>query len=320
MQLQWPKFGQYCETSGKSGEAPDMPEVQELVDLYRAWRASATSEERSRIWHRMLEIHAEQQFTIGVITGVPQPVVVRKTLMNVPEQGLYNWDPGAFFGMYHPDTFWFTIGQTPHAPLHVPARADHDPDAARDQLRHLRHHPAAAGGLPLQPDRRAAKPGRQGGGREGEFLRKQYGLDKPFLEQYGIWIGVWPGERGFSGLLQGDFGWSFEYDMPVKNVVGDRLVLSVILNFSVILFTWAVAFPIGVYAATHQYSWGDHGLTFLGYLGLATPNFLLALVLMYFANVQFGAVDRRHHGPGVPRPALELGQGRARCSSTCGSR
>jgi peptide/nickel transport system permease protein len=123
---------------------------------------------------------------------------------------------------------------------------------------------------------------------KAEFLRKQYGLDKPFVEQYAVWVGIWPGEQGFSGLLQGDWGWSFEYDMPVKRVVGDRLLLSFVLNFSVILFTWAVAFPIGVYAATHQYSWGDHGLTFVGYVGLATPNFLLALVLMYFANVQFG--------------------------------
>jgi len=121
-----------------------------------------------------------------------------------------------------------------------------------------------------------------------DFLRKQYGLDKPFIEQYAVWVGLWPTERGFSGLLQGDLGWSFEHDLPVRDVVGDRLFLSFILNFSVILFTWAVAFPIGVYAATHQYSWGDHGLTFLGYIGLATPNFLLALVLMYFANVQFG--------------------------------
>ena len=134
--------------------------------------------------------------------------------------------------------------------------------------------------LQSQGDRAAAE--------KAEFLRKQYGLDKPFLVQYGVWVGVLPGERGFSGLLQGDWGWSFEHDMPVKAVVGDRLFLSFVLNFSVILFTWAVAFPIGVYAATHQYSWGDHGLTFLGYLGLATPNFLLALVLMYFANVQFG--------------------------------
>ena len=121
-----------------------------------------------------------------------------------------------------------------------------------------------------------------------EFLRKQYGLDKPFLEQYAVWAGIWPTERGFSGLLQGDWGWSFEYDLPVSQVVGDRMLLSFILNFTVILFTWAVAFPIGVYAATHQYSWGDHGLTLLGYVGLATPNFLFALLLMYFANVEFG--------------------------------
>ena len=121
-----------------------------------------------------------------------------------------------------------------------------------------------------------------------EFLRKQYGLDKPFIEQYAVWVGVWPGTQGFSGLIQGDWGWSFEYDLPVKEVVGDRLLLSFILNFSIILFTWAVAFPIGAYVATHQYSWSDYGLTLLGYVGLATPNFLFALVLMYFANVQFG--------------------------------
>ena len=120
------------------------------------------------------------------------------------------------------------------------------------------------------------------------FLRKQYGLDKPFLEQYAVWVGLWKTERGFSGLLQGDWGWSFEYDMPVSKVIGDRMLLSFILNVTVILFTWTVAFPIGVYAATHQYSWGDHGLTLLGYVGLATPNFLFALVLMYFANVEFG--------------------------------
>jgi peptide/nickel transport system permease protein len=123
---------------------------------------------------------------------------------------------------------------------------------------------------------------------KAEFLREQYGLDKPFIEQYATWVGIWPGARGYSGLIQGDWGWSFEYDLPVKDVVGDRLMLSFILNFTTILFTWAVAFPIGVYTAVRQYSWADHSLTFLGYVGLATPNFLFALVLMYFANVQFG--------------------------------
>lgn len=121
-----------------------------------------------------------------------------------------------------------------------------------------------------------------------QFLRAQYGLDRPMIEQYASWVGLWPGSQGFSGLLQGNWGWSFEHDLPVNEVIGDRLLLSFILNFTVILFTWIVAFPIGAYAATNQYSWGDYGLTFLGYIGLATPNFLLALVLMYFANVQFG--------------------------------
>jgi peptide/nickel transport system substrate-binding protein len=106
-QLQWPKFGQHFETSGKSGEAPDMPEVAELLKLNAAWRAATTREERTKIWHRMLAIHSEQQYVIGVVNGVSQPVVVRNTLKNVPEKGIYNWDPGAFFGIYRPDTFWF---------------------------------------------------------------------------------------------------------------------------------------------------------------------------------------------------------------------
>jgi len=107
MQLQWPKFGQYLETGGKSGEPVDIPEAKELARLYKVWLEAATRQERERAWHAMLELHAEQQLTIGVVSGVPQPVVARDTLMNVPEQGFYNWDPGAFFGIYRPDTFWF---------------------------------------------------------------------------------------------------------------------------------------------------------------------------------------------------------------------
>ncbi len=106
-QLQWPKFGQYFETSGKTGERPDMPRVVELAKLRTDWRAAVTQVERAAIWHRMLDIHASEQFTIGVISGVPQPVIVRETLRNVPDKAIYNWDPGAFFGIYSPDTFWF---------------------------------------------------------------------------------------------------------------------------------------------------------------------------------------------------------------------
>ena len=106
-QLQWPKFGQFHETAGKAGLTPDIPEAVELVKLSAAWRAANTRAEREKVWHQMLAIHADQQFTIGVISAVPQPVLVRTTLMNVPEKGFYNWDPGAFFGIYHPDSFWF---------------------------------------------------------------------------------------------------------------------------------------------------------------------------------------------------------------------
>jgi len=105
-QLQWPKFGQYFETSGKSGEAPNIDEVTELMKLHKAWR-TASREERTKIWHKMLGIHCEQQFVIGVVSGVSQPVVVRNTLRNVPEKGLYNWEPGALLGIHRPDTFWF---------------------------------------------------------------------------------------------------------------------------------------------------------------------------------------------------------------------
>ena len=111
------------------------------------------------------------------------------------------------------------------------------------------------------------------------FLREQYGLDKPIHLQYLHW--VW-------GMLHGDFGYSFEYNLPVTDLVGDRLFLTIIISVFTILFTWLIAFPIGIYSATHQYSWGDYGLSFVGFIGLATPNFLLALVMLYLANVWFG--------------------------------
>lgn len=110
-------------------------------------------------------------------------------------------------------------------------------------------------------------------------LRAEYGFDKPAYIRYFYWVG---------GMLHGDFGYSFEYELPVSDVVGDRLWLTVLVSFVTIIFTWLIAFPIGMYSATHQYSWGDYGLTFLGLIGIAIPNFMLALILMYFANIWFG--------------------------------
>ncbi len=112
-----------------------------------------------------------------------------------------------------------------------------------------------------------------------EFLKKEYHFDKPPVERYFYWL---------FDFVRGDFGYSFEYQLPVRDVIGDKLLLTILISTLTILFTWAIAFPIGIYSATHQYSWGDYGLTFLGLLGIAMPHFLLALVVMYFANVWFG--------------------------------
>jgi len=125
-----------------------------------------------------------------------------------------------------------------------------------------------------------------------EFLRQTYGLDLPFYLQYLKWAG---------GLLQGNLGFSFEHQMPVSEVVGDRLSLTVVVSLASILFVWVVSFPIAVYSAVRQYSIGDYLFTFLGYIGLATPSFLLALILLYFAKEYFdlsigGLMDPQYMG------------------------
>jgi peptide/nickel transport system substrate-binding protein len=106
MGLQWPKWGQYYETSGQAGEAPDMDAGKRLTELHDKWVHAKSRDERAEIWREMLAIHADQQLTIGVVSQVKQPIVVLNRVHNVPKEGVYNWDPGAQFGCYRPDTFW----------------------------------------------------------------------------------------------------------------------------------------------------------------------------------------------------------------------
>jgi len=106
-QYHWPKWGQFRQTRGGAGEAPDLPPAQSLLELLGTWQNARDRAGRTDAWRRILEIHADQVFTIGIVAGVQQPVVVRNTLRNVPREALFNWDPGAFFGMYRPDLFWF---------------------------------------------------------------------------------------------------------------------------------------------------------------------------------------------------------------------
>jgi peptide/nickel transport system substrate-binding protein len=106
-QYQWPQWGAYYESSGKSGEAPELPAARELVVLNDQWTRASTREERTAIWHEMLDINREQMFTIGIVNHVQHPLVVSNFLHNVPDKGFWGISPGSYFGIYKPDTFWF---------------------------------------------------------------------------------------------------------------------------------------------------------------------------------------------------------------------
>jgi peptide/nickel transport system substrate-binding protein len=114
-QLEWPKWGQYLETKGQAGEAPDLPGAIRLRELHQAWLTAQSSAEHAQIWHDMLRIWADEVYSIGLAAGVLQPVVVNARLRNVPAEGMYNWDPGAHFGLYKPDGFWFDQAVVPQS-------------------------------------------------------------------------------------------------------------------------------------------------------------------------------------------------------------
>jgi peptide/nickel transport system permease protein len=120
---------------------------------------------------------------------------------------------------------------------------------------------------------------------EAEALRQEYGLDKPMVVQYLRWM---------KQVLQGRFGMAMEWRRPVSEVIGDRLWLTMVVSVAAILLTWLLALPIGIYSAVRQYSIGDYVATFVGFIGLAVPSFMLALVLMYlgfrYFNMSIGGL------------------------------
>ncbi|MCJ8323330.1 MAG: ABC transporter permease [Rhizobiales bacterium] len=147
-----------------------------------------------------------------------------------------------------------------------------------------------------------------------DIIREQFGLNGTLVEQYLAWAG---------NVLQGDLGWSFQFTRPVSEVIGERIGLTVVISLSTLLFTYLLAIPIGVYSATHQYSIGDNIVMFIGFIGLAIPSFLLALILMFvFLNAGFSVGGlfspeylRAEWGPGkiwdlmkhLPLPIIIIG-------------
>ena len=115
---------------------------------------------------------------------------------------------------------------------------------------------------------------------EAEALREQLGLDQPMTVQYLKWMGL---------ILQGNFGMAMEWGRPVADVIGDRLWLTFVISLAAIVFTYGLALPIGIYSAVYRYSFLDYLFTFVGFIGLAIPGFMLALIIMYVGFVWFGA-------------------------------
>jgi peptide/nickel transport system permease protein len=113
---------------------------------------------------------------------------------------------------------------------------------------------------------------------QAEAMRAEYGLDKPLYVQYAKWMGM---------VLQGNFGMSLMWNKPVKEIIGDRLAMTMVVSLAAILLTWVLALPIGIYSAVKQYSIGDYIFTFIGFIGIAVPNFMLALILMYLGFKYF---------------------------------
>jgi peptide/nickel transport system permease protein len=126
------------------------------------------------------------------------------------------------------------------------------------------------------------------GAQKAEYLRKEYSLDRPVIEQFGIWLGALPGPRGFSGLLQGDWGWSFEFKKPVADVVDYALGPTIAVNVLAVIAIYLLALPLGILAAVKQYSLRDYAIAGFAYVAMATPGFLLALIVLTYANSVFG--------------------------------
>ena len=107
LQFQWPHWGHYKQSGGKSGVAPTLTSVRKLMDLNEAWFRATDSGKKLEIWHKILKNHADNVYVIGLVNETKQPIVINKNLRNIPNEGFYNWHPGAYFGIYRPATFWF---------------------------------------------------------------------------------------------------------------------------------------------------------------------------------------------------------------------
>ena len=304
------------------------------------------SSESDRIAHfnQILELAADQVWTISIATPPPQLVVVKNGFRNVPRTALFggNFQSPANAGIEtyfwdHPTDDPATVAQTKQAVVTITpepglASVDVASDGGNSFASFLRwllavgvvlavalvaaRHPMIGRRLLLMVPTllvvslivfvlvqlppgdfamiRVMRLEMQGSTESAELaaeLRKSFHLDEPMLTRYARWMGF----KWFAtfhpedaGLLQGNLGLSMEHEKPVSEVIGDRILLTVVVTVATVLFSWALALPAGVFSAVRQYSLGDYGLTFAAFLAMSAPSFLLALVTMYLARRWFG--------------------------------
>ncbi len=215
-QYQWPRFGQFIETSGRMGDAIDMPDVQELATLYKAWQKSETRAEREAIWRKMLRLHAEQVYSIGVVNHTLQPIIASRRLRNLPDSAWYSFEPAPSSAC---------TGRTPSGSPTATAGADPEMLFRYIFRRILLMVPTLLITSALIFTVMELPPGdffetyqaeMQAQGERAdmsrvEFLKKEYHFDKR------QWNAT---STGSSTSCAGDFGYSFEYQMPVRDVIG----------------------------------------------------------------------------------------------------
>jgi len=362
-----PGFGEWFRRGGPAGsedaaesplaiEPPEDHPLRRAQDLYLRALSTADREEQRRLMAEVMDIAAEQVWTISISTPPPQPVVVSERLANVPENAL---DGAGFFTPANAgiETFAFT-GPQPNLDADERAAIDQriaaqmttittrfdrtDVAAGEDGERRslggsvlatvvvwtfwsivallivlaaVRHPFVARRLLIMVPTLLVISivtwviiqlppgnfletridelrmEGDEAAVQRLEKIREDFDLDESQLTRYLRWVGAsWflSFQDEDRGLLQGHLGLSMQDSQPVNDKVGDRLLLTVVVSLLSICFIWAVALPIGIYSAVRQYSPGDYLFTFVGFVGMSIPNFLLALVLMFLAKEWFG--------------------------------
>lgn len=358
-----PGYGRWYQYGGMYGDprADALPEHLAIPEDHPLWHASVLYEEaksisgterQAEVFRGVLDIAADNLWTISLTTPPPQPVIVKEGFRNVPRNAMvgFTFLSPANAGI---ETFFFEEPQE-HSPG-VKARLkssmiEVSPDPRRtidggnpgedspgarngravgDIIRFLVYgilalgvllvvtrHPFIARRLlilvptlfvisivvytiiELPPGDyieyemlRLSMAGDEAALQEIEDLRRVFHLDESAFSRYLRWVGLrWfvTFQDGDRGLLQGELGMSMQYMRPVRELVGDRILLTVVIALFTVVFTWIVALPIGIYSAVKQYSPGDYLFTFLGFLGLSIPNFLLALLLMFVGLNFFG--------------------------------